>query len=205
MLKALRKRARTIGPEDNGRRMTLDAFDRATGREGYVYELSKGVVEVTDVPHPDHAKQVQAIRNQITLYQEANPGAIELVAGSNESKILLAAEASERHPDLSLYLTPTPPVPDVWSVWVPSIVIEVVSPSSWKRDYEEKPDEYLSFGVDEYWIVDAGKGQLTANTRWRGQWKPKVVKPPQKYATGLLPGFSLDLKRVLAASGAPRK
>jgi hypothetical protein len=37
---------------------------------------------------------------------------------------------------------------------------------------------------------------MTALQRWRGQWRPKAVKGDQKYATRLLPGFSLELKRV---------
>ena len=32
--------------------------------------------------------------------------------------------------------------------------------------------------------------------RYRGQWRPKVLKPTQKYTINLLPGFTLDLKRV---------
>jgi hypothetical protein len=40
---------------------------------------------------------------------------------------------------------------------------------------------------------------MTANTRWRGQWKPRVLRASRKYATPLLPGFALDLKRVFAA------
>jgi Uma2 family endonuclease len=89
---------------------------------------------------------------------------------------------------------------DVWSIWVPAIVIEVLSKSSAKRDYDDKPPEYLTFGVDEYWIVDAFKQQMTAKLRWRGQWKDKLLKPTQKHSTRLLPGFSLDLKRVLQAA-----
>ena len=198
MLKTL-QRAIRVGPADQGRPMSLDQFDRATGQEGYLYELNKGVIDVTDVPHPAHFAQVQGIRNQLILYQEAHPDVIHSVAGSNESKILLADEQSERHPDLSVYLTP-PPETDVWSLWIPTIVVEVVSKSSSKRDYQDKPGEYLSFGVDEYWIVDASKQQMTAMVRWRGQWKQKAVKPAQKYTTRHLPGFTLDLKRVLAAA-----
>src|SRR6266550_7207165 len=85
ILKTLHKPIR-IGPEDDGRRMSLDQFDRAIGREGYIYELNKGVVEVTNVPEPKHAKQVQALRNQLVIYQEANPGVIDLLAGSNDAK-----------------------------------------------------------------------------------------------------------------------
>lgn len=199
MLKAPPRKIR-LGPNDNGRRMTLDLFDRAVGQEGFVFELNKGVVEVTDVPHPKHLFQVQELKRQFFAFDAANPGTIKAIAASNETKILLATDQSERHPDLSIYLTSPPDVPDVWSIWVPVIVIEVVSKSSAKRDYQEKPAEYLEFGVDEYWILDAIKNQLTAMSRWRGQWKSRVIRPPTKYTTPKLQGFVLDLQRVMEAA-----
>ena len=79
-------------------------------------------------------------------------------------------------------------------------MIEVVSESSGKRDCEVKPEEYLQLGIEEYWIIDAAKKQMTVLQRWRGQWKPMIVKPPKKYTTRFLPGFALDLRRVLAAA-----
>ena len=199
MLKTLRKPIR-IGPGDHGRRMSLDRFDRATGQEGHLYELNKGVIEVVDVPDPTHGKQVQALRNQFARYQDAHPGAIDFVGGSGEAKILLSSDQSERHPDLSVYLRAQPQGKNVWAAWVPEIVIEVVSPRSVKRDYEDKPAEYLDFGVREYWIVDPMKQQMTAMVRHAGRWETRVVKPPQKYSTYLLPGFTLNLKRVLSAA-----
>ena len=198
MLKTLPKQL-VVGPEDDGREMSLDLFDRAIGRPGYCYELNKGVIEVTDVPKPSHLAQVLLVRNALIAYQLSVAGRIHSVTGSNESKILLAADQSERHPDISVYLSAPPDGPDVWSLWIPAIVVEVVSKSSTKRDYQDKPGEYLSFGIDEYWIIDAFKNQMTAMTRWRGQWKEKIVKATQKYSTRHLPGFSLDLRRVMSA------
>jgi Uma2 family endonuclease len=195
---ALRKPI-TIGPEYQGRRMTLDQFDRATTRDDRLFELNKGIIEIVDVPQPRHLQQVLAVRNQLVLYQEANPGVIHSITGSFDSKVLIASAQSERHPDLSVYLSPPPDVEDVWSLWIPEIVIEVVSPSSSRRDYHDKPGEYLEFGIDEYWIIDAQKQQMTAMTRWRGQWKPKILKPSQKYTTRQMPGFTLDLSRVISA------
>jgi Uma2 family endonuclease len=199
MLKTVHRITR-VGPADHGRRMTLEQFDRAAGQEGHLYELNKGVIEVVNVPHPRHLAQVQALRNQFVLYQEGHPGIINSVASSNEAKLLIAADESERHPDLSVYLSPAPDVKDVWAVWVPEIVIEVVSQTSIKRDYEDKPAEYLKFGVDEYWIVDALKRQMTALTRRGGQWRAQILKPTQKYSTHLLPGFTLNVQRVLTAA-----
>ena len=147
--------------------------------------------------------QLEELKTQLYRYKLSHVGRIHTIASSNEAKILLASVGSERHPDLLIYLQPPPEV-DVWSLWVPTIVIEVVSESSRKRDYEDKPDEYLEFGVDEYWIVDAARKQITIHLRWRGQWKKQVVKPPKKYSTRWLPGFSLDLKRVIAAAAKPK-
>jgi len=203
MLKMLTKPRRKqiqVGPQDHGRKMSLADFDHAIAQEGYVYELGKGVIEVSDVPHPSHLALLTRVRNQFIIYQEANPELINEVAGSNDSKILLESDQSERRPDISVYLTPPPESKDIWSTWIPSIVVEVISKSSIERDYEVKPGEYLAFGVDEYWIVDGLKMQMTANTRWRGRWKPRVLKPSQKYTPLCLPGFTLDLKRVFSVS-----
>ena len=43
-----------IGPADHGRRMSLEEFDHAEGQEGYLYELSRGVITVADVPRRRH-------------------------------------------------------------------------------------------------------------------------------------------------------
>jgi len=198
MLKTSRKQIR-IGPEDNGRRMSLDDFDRANAQEGYLYELGNGVIEVSNVPDLKHAGQLEEARDQLIGYKLAHPDRIYRVFGGAEAKLLIGPMQSERHPDIAVYLTPPPEVSDVWSLWVPRIVIEIVSARSAKRDYEEKPPEYWEFGVDEYWIIDATKNQMTVLSRWRAQWKKDTIKPPKKYTTPHLPGFSLDLKKVLAA------
>src|SRR3954469_1147355 len=61
--------ATLIGPADNGRRMSLAEFDHADGVPGYHYELSRGVITVTDVPSVPHALQMEALRDQFILYR----------------------------------------------------------------------------------------------------------------------------------------
>lgn len=179
--------------------MTLDEFDLAEGAEGHRYELGRGVIVVTDVPATPHMRQVEELRDQLVVYKLSHKGVIYSVATGSEAKILVDEEQSERHPDLFVYKT-APPETDVWSTWVPEIVIEVVSPSSAHRDYEEKPAEYLAFGVSEYWIVDSIKDQMTALRRTRGRWAPTVLKSGESYTTRLLPDFKLNLAAVLDAA-----
>src|SRR5262249_30848556 len=150
----------TIGPRDHGRRMSLDDFDRAHGRDGYNYELSRGVVTVVDVPNPKHFLQVGASRQQFAAYQLSHPDQIHSIGGSGECKPLIAGLESERHSDLLSYKPPPPHGKNVWANWVPAIAIEFISAGSEYRDYFEKREEYLLFGVREYWIVDSSRQEM---------------------------------------------
>ena len=80
-----------------------------------------------------------------------------LSRGGAEFQLLLPVMASGRYPDLGVVLRGAP------SDWrgrtLPALAAEVVSPSSVQRDYETKREEYLAYGLLEYWIVDPQKRQ----------------------------------------------
>ena len=192
-----------IGLADHGRRMGLDEFVDALGQDGRVYELSRGIVTVVEIPKKRHMLQVAAIRDQLQVYKSLNPGRIEVIAAGNECKLTIRELGSERHPDLAAYLTPPPEEEDdqFWVRWVPEIVVEVVSPSSRTRDYDEKPEEYLRFGVKEYWIVDADIRTLTVLRRSRSRWIETKVVPPSIHRTRLLPGLAFSIESVFKSAG----
>jgi Uma2 family endonuclease len=190
--------ATIIGPADHGRRMSLDEFDTAEAVEGYLYELSRGVITVVDVPNPRHYRQQVAIRSQLAAYKVAHPGRIYDVASGGDCKILVAGLESERHPDLAVYTDEPSDDPEVWSTYVPLLVVEIVSSGSTHRDYEEKREEYLRFGVKEYWIVDEARDQMLALRRYRGEWRERVVRPGEVYEPRILPGLRFDLAQVFA-------
>lgn len=189
-----------VGPSDHGRRMTLDEFDTAEGMEGRLYELSRGEVIVTDVPNPPHLRTLDALRQQLVVYQASHPSVIYGLYSGSECKLLIGPTESERHPDLAIYKTPAPADDSsVWSIWVPHIVIEIVSPDSADRDYVEKAEDYLLFGVAEYWIVDASRGAITVHIRSRGRWQKRELHAADRYTTHVLPGFELVAATVLPA------
>jgi hypothetical protein len=195
------KTAVTIGPFDHGRAMSLDDFDLAEVAPGYHYELGRGVIAVTEIPNPRHLVQVTASRRQFAAYDFSRPGQIHTIAGGGECKFLVAGFQSERHPDLAIYKTPPPADFSLaWATWVPEIAIEVISPSSENRDYVEKRDEYLAFGVIEYWILDEARNQLLVLRRTRGQWLEQIIQPPDIYRTRLLTGFEFNCGLVFDAA-----
>lgn len=194
------KLATMIGPSDHGRRMSLDDFDTAEAQEGRRYELSRGVIVVTDVPNPPHGPVLQRLRVALDIYYASNPGVIQYVFLGTDCKLLIEDTQSERHPDLAVYKTAMPGADStIWSFWVPEIVVEVVSEESAHRDYVEKADDYLRFGVHEYWIIDPIKGSMTVHRRTKGRWQLRELKPGDTCATHLLPGFVLNVSHVLGA------
>ena len=145
---------RQIGPADQGLRMTLQEFIEADWQGGWLYELARGVLDVTEVPLPPHALTVNRVADLFALFNRAHPGIIYLRGGGGECRIRLEGMQSDRHPDQAIYLSPPPAGPSPWSRWVPAIVVEVVSKGGEDRDYVEKREEYLRFGITEYWILD---------------------------------------------------
>ena len=93
-----------IGPDDNGRRMTLDDFDEVAGLPGYHVELGRGQVVVTEVPLPGHLAIVDRLRRQLILFDARTPGRIVCIASGGECNLSVAQFDSERHPDLAVYV-----------------------------------------------------------------------------------------------------
>jgi Uma2 family endonuclease len=189
-----------IGQADHGRRMSLADFEHAEVVPGRRYELGRGVIVVTDVPNPIHLALLTAIRRQLHGYVHVHAKRIHTIASGSECKILLEDLESERHPDLSVYKT-APPGDDseVWAFWVPEIVVEVVSLGSEQRDYVEKREEYLRFGVLEYWIIDGARLEILTLTRRGGRWLERILRPGDLYQTRQLPGFQLNATAVFEA------
>jgi Uma2 family endonuclease len=198
MLKTVQK----IGPQDHGRPMSLKEFEPIQVQEGYLYELGRGVIVVSDVPGFKHLRQVNAIRNPLVVYQAAHPGEIFEILSGGDCKMLIAEWESEWHPDLSIFKRPPPSREGkkLWRKWIADIAIEVVSRSSRKRDYVEKREEYLTRGVKEYWIVDGDKKLVTILRRVRGKWVERILHSGDTCETDLLPGFQLSCRTVFEAA-----
>src|SRR5258708_22606181 len=79
-----------VGPEDDGRRMSLSDFDKAEAKEGYLYELSRGIITVTDVPDWPHQMQIQAAYDQFCAHRLGRPKSIFLMSEGSGCQALVA-------------------------------------------------------------------------------------------------------------------
>ena len=98
----LTKTKAKIGPQHHGRKMSLKAFEFATVEEGWLCELARGYVVVSEVANYYHGMQIVAIHALLWTYYAAHPGTIHAILGTMECKVLIPQLESERHPDIAI-------------------------------------------------------------------------------------------------------
>jgi Uma2 family endonuclease len=81
---------------------------------------------------------------------------------------------------------------------VPDLAVEILSPSSVSRDRVEKSEIYATNGVDEYWIVDSKRREITVLFRDGTVFgSPRVVRDGT-IPTRVLPELGATLADVFA-------
>jgi len=139
--------------------------------DGNRYEVLDGALAVTPAPSWDHQRLALALRDALAPY----------VAANGLGEVLLApadVEFSPRRllePDVFVVpRTPGAPRPRTFADATRLLLaIEVLSPSTARRDRGIKRSIYMSEPVDEYWIVDADGWCIE---RWRrAEARPEVV------------------------------
>jgi Uma2 family endonuclease len=79
----------------------------------------------------------------------------------------------------------------------PQLAVEIVSSSSVKRDYEEKPPEYANKGIPEYWIVDPIENQVTVCFLINGRYESTVFIGTQQIVSRIFPELMLTAEQIL--------
>ncbi|KAF3886519.1 MULTISPECIES: Uma2 family endonuclease [Nostocales] len=79
------------------------------------------------------------------------------------------------------------------------LAVEIVSPSSVKRDYEEKPPEYANKGIPEYWIVDPMKTSVTVFLLINGRYESTVFTGTQQIISRLFPELVVTVEQILTS------
>ncbi len=127
---------------------TLADLDRLPD-DGNTYELVDGELLVTPAPstgHEELATELMAILVPYVLAQRL--GRVRM------PRSVVQTQGSQVEPDL-MVRPATPSRPQTWAEMpTPSLVVEIASRTTRRRDNEQKRSFYLRIGVAEYWIVD---------------------------------------------------
>jgi Uma2 family endonuclease len=127
---------------------TLDQLHRLP-EDGNRYELLDGELFVTPPPSPAHELLASRLRSELEPYVRTQqlgdlfgPRAVVRMAGA------------EVEPDLMLRPSITITSESWDKIPVPTLVVEVLSRTTSRRDLVQKRAYYRRIGVHEYWIVD---------------------------------------------------
>jgi Uma2 family endonuclease len=160
-------------------------------------ELSEG--ELIMPPHPTHTHQRTVMRLAAALYAfvqrhelgtlQVAPLPVRLWPGKiREPDILFVAKEHSDRIGEQFY-------------GPPDLVVEVLSPGTWRVDRREKMVEYAQAGIGEYWMVDPDAGTVEVLVlragayTLRGKWGAGEVANSE-----VLAGFELNVGDVVAKS-----
>jgi Uma2 family endonuclease len=80
---------------------------------------------------------------------------------------------------------------------VPDLLVEIISPSSVRRDRYVKRELYARFGVKEYWIADPANKALEILTFKQDRYELHCIAEERGKLTSLiLPGLEFDLPEI---------
>lgn len=87
----------------------------------------------------------------------------------------------------------------------PLLVVEIVSPSSRKTDYQSKRSEYESAKVPEYWIVDLIQQKVTVLTLVEGAYQEQVFTDSSRIVSITFPELDLTERANISRLNYPAK
>ncbi|RCJ21946.1 hypothetical protein A6770_04775 [Nostoc minutum NIES-26] len=80
---------------------------------------------------------------------------------------------------------------------VPLLVVEIVSPSSKKIDYQTKEQEYKTVGIPEYWIVDFQQSKTTIMILKEGEYEQREFFGSERIVSLTFPALILTPQQIL--------
>ena len=166
--------------------------------DGMRHELIDGVHYVTPCPALQHQQLLGRLHLAVGNFLEAHPEAGQVLLSPFDT-VFTPWDVVE--PDLLFVAADQLSIltePNIQGA--PALVVEILSPSTRKRDLGIKRQLFDRGGVREYWVVDPKARDLAIYRRMPDHGFPKVAQlaaaDDATLTTPLLPGFTLSLSKL---------
>ena len=183
---------RRSAPLYDGRRTTPAQF-LDLPEDGYRYELIDGVLLLSPTPIDDHNRPHSEFLTELKLFLRKHPELGELFF---EMSVFLP-DGNVLEPDISFVAADRLDIVTGHLHGAPDLVVEVLSPSTRRRDLGVKAESYLGCGVREYWIVDPADRSLQVwNAEGEGDSRAWNKRRGDRLESVVLQGFAIEAKTV---------
>lgn len=168
--------------------------------DGNRYEVIDGVLYVTGAPVLRHQRVARETAGALWLYSRQAGGEVYWAPIADVYAPDVYAPDTMVQPDI-LYVGPdrTAILTETLLDGAPTLIVEVSSPSTRRRDLGGKLDLYAREGVPEYWFADLTRDVLVVH-RDPGGGRYRTVltlRPGDTVAPPAIPGFRIDVAAVL--------
>jgi Uma2 family endonuclease len=156
------------------------------------YELLDGALFVTPSPRPLHQRVSKRLQRQLEAYFE--DGGLGEVFDAPVDVILAIHDVVV--PDLVVVTVP-PQVTDRAIEGAPTLIVEILSPTTRTRDRKLKSERYAALGVAHYWIVDPQHKTIECYRLRATHYVPvTAAKSPADLTHPDWPGMTIDLAAI---------
>lgn len=179
--------------------VTLNEFYNLRENSNQIMEYIDGVIFMSPSPSTKHQRISGRLYVQLFHILEGSdcevfhaPFDIELTDETmTDTKIVV--------PDLSIICDKNG-LTDEKYIGVPSIIIEIVSPSNQSHDLVFKLNLYMQYGVKEYWIVNPILNTIQLyNLDEQGQYELRdLAKEKGQIHSTIFPTFIVDTEKIFA-------
>ncbi|MGB0430765.1 MAG: Uma2 family endonuclease [Bacteroidia bacterium] len=140
-----------------------------------LYEIIKGKVwKMSPAPTSDHQRiDRRIVRKMLPYFPEG--GNCELFYAPYDVYLIKEGDDLERattvlQPDVCIVCNPKK-IEKRGCIGAPDLVVEIISPSTAKKDLNDKFKVYEEFGVKEYWVVFPGEKAINIYTLVNGKYE----------------------------------
>ena len=179
------------------RKITYEEFAKMDfpDDDPFLYELINGELVRKNAPSGEHQFAQSKLFSILSRFVDDKE--MGMVFSSPTAGIL--SEENAPQPDLIFLSKEKMKLLDPeWGIrGAPDMVVEIVSPSSYKRDHLEKKRLYAQYGVVEYWIVDPSYRSIEIYILKEGVYELHAFGIDNEQITSqALKGFSIQVDAI---------
>ena len=173
---------------------TYEDYAALPEEPGYRYELIDGFLIKEPSPIVHHQRISRRLQRILEDYFASTRPQGEIFGAPLD---VIFSQYSTVQPDI-LFIADTKQLADAKFIEIPpELIVEVLSPSSRRKDRIRKLDLYLRHGILHYWIVDPEEGTIEAY-RLQDTLYSLVQTTDQEFTHPDFPGLSFNIAEVTA-------